>query len=363
MKKTRVQQMSLEITVGFFVLLVIAGLGWFTILLSPTIGKATNEMEVEFGNVTGLLKGDKVYLQGVDIGRVKKMEIDRQRVIVTLTLKHQLKLHQGYQIAVEASSVLGGRYVGINEGDLSKPEIAAGEKIYGRQPIDFLGQASEAVRSVREALEDGGILRNIQQTLVDITNITADVRAGRGTLGKLLKSEEAYDKLIAIETNLLQITTKLNNGEGTIGRLLNDDSVYTNLAALSASLRDVSDKLAKGEGTLGKLINDDTVYTNLTAISADLRDVSDRLANGQGTLGKLLSTNDTLHAELYGAVSNINAVAANIAAGKGSLGKLVNNDELYNEVRSMIGEVRAAIDDLRETSPVATFSSVFLGAF
>ena len=348
--------MSLEITVGFFVLMVLSALGYFTILLSPTLGKATYDMDVEFGNVTGLLKGDKVYLQGVDIGRVKKMEIDRQRVIVTMTLKYPLKLHQGYQIAVEASSVLGGRYVGISEGDLNKPAIAAGEKIYGKQPIDFLGQASEVVRSVREALEEGGILSNLKQTLSDVTNITAGVRDGQGTLGKLLKSDEAYNNLLAIETNLLHITSKLERGDGTIGKLLNDDSVYTNLLA-------ITHRLEQGEGTMGKLLNDDSIYTNLTAISINLRDVSDRLANGEGTLGKLLSTNDTLYLSLQGAVTNISAVAANIASGKGSLGKLVNNDELYNEVRSMIGEVRAAIDDLRETSPVASFSSVFLGAF
>lgn len=356
MKKTRVQQMSLEITVGFFVLLVVAGLGFFTILLSPTIGKATYDMDVEFANVTGLLKGDKVYLQGVDIGRVKKLEIQRQKVLVTLTLKHPLKLHEGYRIAVEASSVLGGRYVGINEGPIERPEIPAGTPVIGTQPIDFIGEASEAVRSIRSSLEKGGILHNLEQTLVDITNVTADIRAGRGSLGKLIKSDEAYDKLIAIETNIIAITEKVNNGQGTIGKLLNDDSVYTNLLA-------IAERIEKGQGTIGKLINDDSAYTNLLAISENLREVSDRLANGQGTLGKLLSTNDTLHAELYGAVSNINAVASNIAGGKGSLGKLVNNDELYNEVRSLIGEVRAAIDDLRETTPVATFSSVFLGAF
>lgn len=356
MKRTRVQQTSLEITVGAFVLMVLLVLGYFTILLSPTMGKATFELPVEFDNVTGLLKGDKVYLQGVDIGRVKKMEIERQKVHVTLTLKHELKLHEGYKISVESSSVLGGRYVGISEGDLDKPAIAPGTKIYGTQPIDFIAEASETVKAIRESLEGGGILANLTNGIADLRIVANDLKEGRGTLGKLIKDDTAYNNLLAIETNLVGITARIEQGQGTIGRLLKDEAVYTNILA-------ITEKLEKGQGTLGKLINDDAVYTNLLAISTDIKEVSARLSSGQGTIGKLLSTNDTLSAELAGAVSNINRVAASIAGGQGTLGKLVNNEEVYNELRAMIGEVRAAVDDLRETSPVASFSSVFLGSF
>ena len=51
------------------------------------------------------------------------------------------------------------------------------------------------------------------------------------------------------------------------------------------------------------------------------------------------------------------------AAGKGSLGKLLADDSLYNEVDSLLHEGRAAIDDIRETSPITTFSSIFFGIF
>lgn len=329
MKRSRMQQMSLEVTVGAFVLMILLALGYFTILLSPTIGKATHTMDVEFVSVTGLLKGDKVYLQGVDIGRVKTMDIKDRRVLVTLILKYPVKLREGYRISVEPSSVLGGRYVAINEGPLEKPEIAAGTKIEGTPPIDFIGEAGEAVKSIRRALDEGGILGNLQATLGDLRVLTADLKDGKGTIGKLLRDDDAYNRLIAIETNLLAVVAKVDNGGGTLGRLINDDSVYT----------------------------------NLQSVALNLREMSDRVNSGEGTLGRLLSKDDTLYRDLSAAVSNINSVAGDISGGRGTLGKLVNNEELYNEIRSLIGEIRAAIDDLRETSPVASFSSVFLGAF
>lgn len=329
MKRSRMQQMSIEVTVGAFVLMILLALGYFTILLSPTIGKSTHTMDVEFVSVTGLLKGDKVYLQGVDVGRVKSLSIKDQRVKVTLILKYPVKLREGYRISVEPSSVLGGRYIAINEGPLDKPEIAADTQIVGTPPIDFIGEAGEAVKSIRRALDEGGILGNLQGTLADLRVLTADLKDGKGSIGKLLRDDTAYDRLVAIETNLLSVIAKVDGGNGT----------------------------------LGKLINDDSVYTNLQSVAANLREMSDRVNSGEGTLGRLLSKDDSLYRDLSSAVSNINVMTADISGGKGTLGKLVNNEELYNEIRSLIGEVRAAIDDLRETSPVASFSSVFLGAF
>ena len=37
--------------------------------------------------------------------------------------------------------------------------------------------------------------------------------------------------------------------------------------------------------------------------------------------------------------------------------------ELYQQIQALVREGRAALDDLRETSPVTTFTSIFFGAF
>jgi hypothetical protein len=56
-------------------------------------------------------------------------------------------------------------------------------------------------------------------------------------------------------------------------------------------------------------------------------------------------------------------VAQTLSKGEGTLGKLAKNDELYTQLNELLGEARAAIDDLRETTPVVSFSSIFFGAF
>ena len=45
------------------------------------------------------------------------------------------------------------------------------------------------------------------------------------------------------------------------------------------------------------------------------------------------------------------------------LGKLLADDELYLQFEALLREGRATVDDMRETSPVTTFTSIFFGAF
>ena len=96
---------------------------------------------------------------------------------------------------------------------------------------------------------------------------------------------------------------------------------------------------------------------------ANLQDVSERLANGEGTLGKLLSEDNKLYQDLTGSMENLRNITGKIGSNEGTLGKLINDDEMYVEAQKLLGELRAAIDDMRETSPVTTFSTIFFGAF
>ena len=66
-------------------------------------------------------------------------------------------------------------------------------------------------------------------------------------------------------------------------------------------------------------------------------------------MGKLLSEDDTLYEDLSDAVASLKKVTDDISKGEGTLGKLVMDDELYQEAKLLLQEIRAAVDDLRET--------------
>lgn len=117
---------------------------------------------------------------------------------------------------------------------------------------------------------------------------------------------------------------------------------------VSADLKNITGKISKGEGTLGKLIYDDALYDDARFVMRELKyAVAER-----NLIGNLEDT-----------VANLNQVAEKINSGEGTIGKLVNDDSLYVEAKKMMKDVRMTVDDIRETSPIVTFSSIFFGAF
>jgi phospholipid/cholesterol/gamma-HCH transport system substrate-binding protein len=74
-----------------------------------------------------------------------------------------------------------------------------------------------------------------------INDIIADISAGHGTLGKLIKDEQMYNDARAAIARFNTTAGRIDNivaaaqrGEGTVGKLLTDDALYSNVNQLSS---------------------------------------------------------------------------------------------------------------------------------
>ena len=249
MKKSKLKQTAMEVTVGTFILMMLLLLGFFTIVLSrENIFVKNYQFEVLFDNVTGLITGDKVYVQGVDVGRVKSMTISEQGVNVVLSLKYKPVFRQDYNISVESSSILGGKFVAVSEGSDTVELLGDGVPLHGKAPVDFVAEMTETIKSVRGSLEEGGILGNLSVTMTNVADISTRIKNGEGTLGKLVNDEELYNEFKDVAASLKEITAKIENGEGTIGKLVNSPEAHDQLMSALGSVE-------KGVDALGSTLN------------------------------------------------------------------------------------------------------------
>ena len=69
----------------------------------------------------------------------------------------------------------------------------------------------------------------------------AEINAGHGTLGKLIKDETVYNDARAAIARFNTTAERIDNmvaaaqrGEGTVGKLLTDDALYSNVNQLSS---------------------------------------------------------------------------------------------------------------------------------
>ena len=65
-------------------------------------------------------------------------------------------------------------------------------------------------------------------TLDDARAVVGDMRAGKGTVGKLLIDDTLYTETTTAMVNLREILQKINQGQGTVGQLVNDKTVLDN---------------------------------------------------------------------------------------------------------------------------------------
>jgi phospholipid/cholesterol/gamma-HCH transport system substrate-binding protein len=304
------REVTIEILVGLFMFTVLIALGIFTIVLSrENLLKKSYPYEFVFSEVNGLREGDNVFLRGMNIGRVKQTQLENSRVHVFVALDVPMTLRQGYSIDVVDASMLGGKFLKVYEGPEDAEPLGEHVTIIGSKPVDVLGQLSQAV--------DG----------------------------------------------LQQMIDAVSSGEGTLGMLLKDDSMYKNMLTVSEDLKVIGERLVKGEGTIGKLLKEDVVYDDAKVLMANLRGVSDRIVTGEGLIGKLMSKDDQLYQDLSATMANANSITESISNGEGTLGRLVRDAKLYDETALLVEDVRAAVDDLREASPITSFGSVIFGAF
>ena len=335
-KDWRERELTMEVMVGAFLVMVFLGLGYFTIILSKeALFRKTSEMQVTFSDVMGLRVGDNVVVRGMPIGKVKTLELQESGkncagVCTTLSLDKPLEMHDGYSVTIVTTSILGGRQLEIDTGPGEAPVIKL-DRYRGEKPYDLMGDAAQIVNAARVEIIEGKVFEKVRNVVDQVD----------------------------------QVVTRVNSGQGLLGKVLSDDeTVYRDVQASAASLREIMQRLQKGEGLLGKVLSDDeTIYRDLQASAASLRDIMQRLQDGEGAIGKLLSGDSTIYNDLAATIESARQVAERLNRGEGTLGRLLTDDTLYNELESTVGEVRAAVDDFRETAPVTTFSSIFFGAF
>lgn len=333
--KSRIKELTMEVMVGTFMFVVLLILCVFTIILShENLFTASYPFEVEFNDVMGLRNGDNVVIRGMIVGEIRELKLTNDYVLLKCKTERQIRLRKGYKIQIVASSILGGRYLQIDEGPLTAQEIPLEEDVRGIQPKELMREAAEAVAEIRQVLKEKQILENLGDAVENIKLVSAKITSGEGTIGRLINDPQLYDDARDV-VNELKASIK-------------DRQLLTNLEKSAANLEEMTDKINRGEGTVGKLINDDTLYNDAAAIVTDLRaSIQER----------------QLLANLEKSMSNIEEVTEKINNGKGTIGRLINDDDLYKEIKRTISDARAALDDLRETSPITTFSSVFFGAF
>jgi len=123
---------SIEVAVGVFVLIGIICVGYLTIQLGKmeVIGNNHYILEARFESISGLKKGARIEIAGVQIGTVSDITLDleEQMALLMLKIRNDVRLTDDVIASVKTAGLIGDKYIKLSPGG-SDVALKAGDEI------------------------------------------------------------------------------------------------------------------------------------------------------------------------------------------------------------------------------------------
>ncbi|HUF48463.1 MAG TPA: MlaD family protein [Vicinamibacterales bacterium] len=201
------------------------------------------ELYTTFTKVSGLQVGTKVRVAGLDAGEVLEIQIPPEPADpfrVRMRLRDDLRplVRTDSVSAVQTDGIVGNALIQIGRGSNAAPMVEPGDTIAGRDAVEFsdlleegrltfqavsrqvealgeemtavVGDLGEVARSTNELITDVGsdvqvisaasveFVEDGRRLLADARGMAENVRAGQGSVGKLLTDDTLYERLVSI---------------------------------------------------------------------------------------------------------------------------------------------------------------------
>src|SRR4029453_11217343 len=222
--------------VGAFVIvgLLLFGGGLFLIGDRRLLFARQFELNSTFSKITGLRTGTPVRIAGLDAGEVLEIQVPSspsQPFRIRMRLREDLRqlVRQDSVPAIQTDGIVGNAFIQIGVGTEAAPVVSPGDTLRGRDPVEFadliqegqntfrtianqvvalrgdgataIGSLTDVSNAASTLVEDVGknvdqltitgnaAVRSAQSALNEATALVADVRAGHGTLGRLVTDD------------------------------------------------------------------------------------------------------------------------------------------------------------------------------
>jgi phospholipid/cholesterol/gamma-HCH transport system substrate-binding protein len=326
-----------ELRVGVVVLVSLLVLA-FTILYIGSGGgsplAAKYHVKALMSDVNGLKTGAPVRLGGVEVGTVTSVDFAHEGGGGLVQVSMKLDRRVAGRITTDSEATLGSLGL-LGEKAVDITSSTRGQPLHDG---DFIAAAAEDPFK--------GLLSDASDSTAHLRRILSRMDAGEGLIGKALRDDELYTRMVDVSERLQRLMTKMESQQGPLGRLVNDQEMSEHLANSAKGLASVISRIDAGQGALGAMSKDAEFAANLKELTASLAQIAGGLKRGEGSAGRMLK-DDALFNKLDGVSTRLDALLTRLEKGEGTAGRLMNDPALYNDMSAALKELRSFVAEVR----------------
>ena len=336
-----------QLRVGALVIASLAVLSLGIFFISGQVGFLSRRYTVKayFSTAGGLREGGQVRLAGIPAGNVERLLISPYpesaravEVVMRVTRDYQDQIRSDSVATMETVGLLGESYVDISRGSAGQSVIPDGGMVKSSEEADI----KRVVQNANDVISN---LRVLSDKLNDISN---QIQAGKGSMGKLIYDEALYNRLNNTTGAVQRLVTRVESGEGTLGKLMEDETLYKRSVATIDRLNQVLDDVQHGKGSLAKFMSDPAMFDNVNRLVTRADTLVENINSGQGTMGKL-ATDPQLYNRLNETFDRMDVITTRIEQGQGSLGKLSTDPTLFNNLSESSQSLKDFLTEFRKS--------------
>lgn len=243
-----------------------------------------------FSRTDGLTAGNYIYINGVKVGSVKKLQLSEgDSVHVTMSFDLGVDIPRNSVAYLESSGLLDEKAIIIERGDSPKL-LHYGDYIKGvyrggmmeslkqegqqlsEDVSESFGKLNQLMAQLNSMLDDetkgrvDSVLENMKNTSKEVATLFENRRQ---SLESSIHHAEQF--LANVDTVSMRNKSRVDSVLIGLDRSLNElETLSRDMQQTNSQLNDVLTKINNGEGSLGKLVNDPSLYDNLDSLSAEM---------------------------------------------------------------------------------------------
>ena len=281
---------------GIFVLIATTCLilGLYMIGNKKNVFHSAIKVSASFSDVGGLLPGNNVRFNGINVGTVAKVYATSDTTIrVDFTIdEDQVQFVSKNSIAsIGTDGLLGNKIVNIGPGRPTVAPVKDGDVLASINPI----QMDKAMRTLTQTNDNLEVISSNLKGVTEKINksntlwsLLSDTVLAQNIKNAIVTFKITGENTAMVTGDLRTIVREVKNGKGSLGALLMDtlltynlrqtiikiNSISDTVALITGDFKSFSGRLKRNEGAVGTLLTDTNFVHNLNSSMKNIKDAS-----------------------------------------------------------------------------------------